>query len=88
MVRVYPLGDAIHKALIVKELMPLRESPSGGFFCACVTLCVTYLSKLRFCFRLANALAIPSGVLGPVLIPPWFLHLPLGSLLARPRVSC
>jgi hypothetical protein len=24
----------------------------------------------------------PSNVFGPVLIPPWFLHLPLGSALA------
>jgi hypothetical protein len=34
------------------------------------------------CFRLANDLAFPSGVFGPVLIPPWFLHLPLASACA------
>jgi len=34
---------------------------------------------------MAVALAIaflPSAVLGPVLMPPWFLHLPLASALA------
>jgi hypothetical protein len=34
------------------------------------------------CFRLANDLAFPSGVFGPVLIPPWFLHLPLANAFA------
>jgi hypothetical protein len=36
----------------------------------------------RFCFKFAIALAFPSGVLGPVLFPPWFLQRPLANAFA------
>jgi hypothetical protein len=55
-------------------------------YCTFLTATAPKLRHFQFtllnCFKFDKALAFPSGVRGPVLIPPWFLHLPLASAFA------